>query len=96
MKDSTRRAVRTGLDLFLGVLLSLGAVLLIPGINETVTEMGLGKAFGVFSVVVLVLTTFVTKLKNYLEDEKNFPALLKAPASGGENPVPDRNENPKV
>ena len=96
MKDSTRRALRTGLDLFLGVLLSCGAVLLIPGINDTLTDMGLGQAFAIFSLVVLVLTTFVTKFKNYLEDEKNFPALLKAPASGGENPVPDRNENPKV
>lgn len=96
MKDSTRRALRTGLDLVLGFLLSCGAVLLIPGINESMSEMGLGSAFGIFSVIVLVLTTFVTKLKNYLEDEKNFPALLKAPASGGENPVPDRNANPQV
>jgi hypothetical protein len=96
MNDSTRRAIRSGLDLVLGVLVALGAVFLLPNINEQMNDLGLGKAFSIFGLIVLVATTIITKLKNYLEDEKNFPALLKAPASYGQNPVPGDQANPKV
>lgn len=95
MRDSTRRSLRTAMDLILGVLLSLGAIFLIPGINDQINDLGLGKAFAVFGMIVLILTTVVTKFKNYLEDGDKIPALLKAPASDGANPVPNRGDTPR-
>jgi len=42
---------------------------------------------------VVAITVFATPLlalaQNLLEDNTAFPALLKAPASGGDNPAPD-------
>jgi hypothetical protein len=89
MKDSSRRSVRTGIDLILGVLASLAAVLAIPGFSERLQEVGLGQALTWFSLTVLALTVFFTKLKNVLEDANKIPAFLKAPASNGANPVPE-------
>ena len=85
--DSTRRALRTGIDAILAVLASFAAVLVFPG---------LGDAIGVGSedllrggVVVGALVLFFTKVRNALEDRGTIPAILKAPASDGANPVPD-------
>lgn len=36
-----------------------------------------------------LLTTVVTFVQNWLEDNTPVPALLKAPPSSGVNPVPD-------
>lgn len=85
--DSTRRALRTGIDAILAVLASFAAVLVFPG---------LGDAIGVSSpdmvragVVVGALVLFFTKVRNALEDKGTIPAVLKAPPSPGANPVPD-------
>lgn len=94
MSDSTRRAIRTGIDLTLGILASLAAILLVPGVQDQFEEWGLGGILGVFGIVVLVLTAFFNKLKNELEDIGIIPAVLKAPASEGENPIPDPEESP--
>lgn len=91
--DSTRRSLRTGIDGILGVLAALGAVLLVPGIEEVFAEIGLGGKLSLFGAIVLAFTVFFTKLKNALEDADKIPALLKAPASDGANPVPDPVEN---
>lgn len=96
MVDSTRRAIRGALQLVAGILVSLGAIFLIPGINEQMEKLGFGQAFGIFGLVVLILTTVVTKAQNYFEDETKFPALLKAPSSEGQNPQPDPLKNPQV
>jgi hypothetical protein len=87
--DSTRRSLRTGIDGILGVLAALGAVLLVPGIEDVFVEIGLGGKLSLFGVIVLAFTVFFTKLKNALEDADKIPALLKAPASDGAIPVPD-------
>jgi hypothetical protein len=94
MKDSTRRALRTFIDLFLGILGSLAVVGVVPGFSDFMTDHGWGSALATFSIVVLVLTSVFTKFKNYLEDNTNFPAFLKAPSSEGQNPQPDPPQNP--
>lgn len=94
MKDSTRRAFRTGIDLVLGVLASLAVVGVVPGFSDFMSSHGWGSVLSTFGLVVLVLTSVLTKFKNYLEDNTNFPAFLKAPASEGENPQPDPAQNP--
>lgn len=87
MNDSTRRAIRTGVDTLLGLLASIAVVFVVPGFEDWMNDQGWGKAFATAALMVVVLTAFLTKLKNWLEDEHNFPALLKAPASDGQNPV---------
>lgn len=88
MSDSTRRSLRTAMDLVLGVLGSLAVVAVVPGFSDFMADHGWGSALATFGMVVLVLTSVVTKFKNYLEDTTNFPAVLKAPPSSGENPQP--------
>ena len=41
------------------------------------------------SAITLVATPLLVFGQNWLEDSTSFPAVLKAPASSGENPVPD-------
>lgn len=41
------------------------------------------------SAAAVALVSFV---QNALEDNTNFPALLKAPASDGENPLPEHGD----
>lgn len=94
MTDSTRRALRTFIDLVLGVLGSLAVVAVVPGFSDFMASHGWGEALATFSMVVLVLTSVFTKFKNYLEDNTKFPAFLKAPASEGANPQPDPLKNP--
>lgn len=89
MNDSTRRAIRTGFDVVLAVLAGLGAVFLLPGMEEAFKDMGLGGKLGTFSLIVLALTTIVNKVKNALEDSGTIPAVLKAQASDGANPTPN-------
>lgn len=82
MNDSTRRAVRTTLDLIPGVLAAL--LVLVPVLDlpaETVAKVG---------AVVGAVTLACAKLRNAAEDAGLIPALLKAPASDGADPVPDR------
>lgn len=90
--DSTRRGFRTFLDSAITVLVSLTAVLAIPGINDQFEKLGLGQALSLFALFVVIFLTFFTKLKNALEDKGTIPALFKAPASEGVNPVPDADD----
>lgn len=89
MSDATRRGIRTAVDGILSILVSCVAVLGIPGLNDQFDKLGLGSALAIFSLIVIILLTFFTTLKNKLEDNNTIPALLKAPASPGANPVPD-------
>lgn len=82
MNDSTRRGIRTALQLVV-TLLTNGAVfglLVLFGVEVTVEG---------FTVVAAVLLPIVTTLLNGLEDKGSIPALLKAPASSGADPMPD-------
>lgn len=77
MSDSLRRSIRTLLQAILG---ALGAGLL------NVIFKGIDPA--VLAVIGVILTTVITQVQNALEDAGAIPALLKAPASDGDHPVP--------
>jgi hypothetical protein len=86
--DSTRRSLRTGIDVILTVLTATIAMLLFPGLPELVdgwTAPGVTAATG---VILGALLLFFTKIRNALEDHGKIPALLKAPPSPGADPVP--------
>lgn len=81
MTDSTRRAIRTALDLIPAILAALLVLVPVLGLDaETVAKAG---------AVIGAITLALAKIRNALEDAGLIPALLKAPASGGANPVPD-------
>lgn len=78
MNDATRRGLRT--------LLQISTV-------EAVLQ--LLKAFGVdltddqHAAILVVATPLLTAAVNWLEDNTPLPAVLKAPASSGQNPAPN-------
>ena len=84
-KDAVRRAIRTFLQAFIGLLLaSLAGEHLAPNTVPTwdvVQRLLIASAFG-------ATIALLAWLQNYLEDNTNFPALLKAPPSAGANPEP--------
>lgn len=81
MNDSTRRAIRTALDLIPAVLAALAVLVGIFDLPaETVAKVG---------VVVGAVTMLCAKVRNALEDGGYIPALLKAPASDGSDPLPN-------
>lgn len=83
MTDAQRRALRTLIQATLG---ALGAGLL------NLLFDGLEPAW--LAVIGVVMTTVLTQVQNSLEDNGTIPALLKAPASSGENPFPDPWDDP--
>lgn len=86
MTDPIRRALRTWLQAFLGSLITSG-VLSAASADGVVDWSGVKKALiAAAAGAVVALITFV---QNLLEDSTTMPALLKAPASGGANPLPD-------
>lgn len=78
MSDALRRALRTGFQFI--VAGGLTAV-----INEFATDLT-GQQQALVQGLNMLLVTFA---QNWLEDNTSVPALLKAPASEGENPVPE-------
>ncbi len=80
MNDSTRRALRTILDLVPGVLAALLVLVPVLGLDpEAVAKVG---------VTVGAITVALAKIRNACEDAGLIPALLKAPASDGADPIP--------
>jgi len=47
------------------------------------------------SAITMVATPILAFAQNWLEDSTSFPALLKAPASPGANPIPDPDAPPQ-
>lgn len=86
--DSTRRALRTGLDAVLALVAAVGAALVVPGFGDVLDGMTGAGATATIGGIVAALTVFLTKLRNALEDRGTIPAVLKAPASDGVDPVP--------
>lgn len=100
MNDALRRALRTFLQAFVGTL----ALLLIPFLSNLATSAGevdggivdistdaLGNIL--IAATVAGVIALISWAQNELEDKTNMPAILKAPASSGQNPAPD-NANP--
>lgn len=86
MSDAWRRGLRTALQLVVTLLTNGAAFGLLAALDVPVTL----EQFGAVSAVLLPL---VTAGLNALEDAGTIPAVLKAPASAGEHPVP--NPTPK-
>lgn len=97
MNDAIRRALRTFAQTFLGLYLIrlvgfLGQLSEWAGCNETggdacsfpdVSVLGYGLVVAASAAVVAL----ISYLQNALEDNTNFPSVLKAKASSGQNPV---------
>lgn len=81
MSDATRRGLRTALQLLASLLTSGGVlgVLALFGVDVSAEQ---------WAAISAVLLPFVTVVQNALEDADKIPALLKAPASNGADPVP--------
>jgi hypothetical protein len=81
MSDAIRRGLRTALW---GILAMAGAI---PGLAAAfdIPAGRVAQITGGFTASIAVLTAII----NALEDGGVIPALLKAPASSGEHPMPD-------
>lgn len=78
MSDALRRAIRGIVQM--GLAEALLRLLMAFGVALTEDQ----------HVAILgALTPLVTLVQNLLEDNTGMPALLKGPASEGQNPVPD-------
>lgn len=78
MTDALRRGTRTFLD-----------VAFVTAIVQALVEFGVDLTADQRAILVTLGTYATSAVKNALEDNGTIPALLKAPASEGENPVPD-------
>ena len=97
MNDALRRALRTFLQAFVGTLV----IMLVPFLTDLVQAAGetdgdivkidvnlLGNIL--IAAVVSGVIALISFAQNALEDNvAAVPAILKAPASEGQNPVPD-------
>lgn len=81
MTDSLRRALRSVLWLLIAAIAAVPAA-------ATLLDLPAEKATGVVAVLAPFVAA-VTKIINALEDQGSIPALLKAPASDGLDPVPN-------
>lgn len=79
MNDPIRRALRTLLQFIAG-----GGLTAL--ITEVVAEIDDARLVAVIMAASLLVVTYA---QNELEDMGAIPALLKAPASHGQNPIPD-------
>lgn len=87
MSDAVRRSIRTFLQAFLGVILAqAGAIALDAQKGEYVLDVEWIKRIGISAIVAGVIAV-LTFTHNALEDNTSFPSVLKASASGGQNPV---------
>lgn len=79
MSDATRRALRTFLQALIALIPTIPGAAAVFNISaEVCAKVG---------AVGAVLVTVITFVVNYLEDNTNMPALLKAQPSAGRNPV---------
>lgn len=81
MNDAPRRGIRS---------LMWALLALLAGVPATAAAFGLDPATTAkVGAVCALFTGIFTAAINGLEDAGYLPALLKAPPSGGANPVPD-------
>lgn len=81
MKDSKRRGLRTALQMLVTILTTGAGTGLLKLIGFDVSPE-------IWAAVTAVLLPLVTTVLNELEDNGTIPAVLKAPASDGEDPLP--------
>lgn len=85
MPDSIRRGIRTFFQAALGVVL-LQAVALAADANDGSLDASLWRRAGVTALVAGFIA-IVTYVNNALEDSGKIPAILKATASSGADPI---------
>jgi hypothetical protein len=89
MSDSLRRAIRTFVQAFTGVLaLQAGAIIVQVNEGSWVPDIDWMKRV-LLSALAAGVISLISFAQNWAEDNTSMPALLKSPASSGENPVPD-------
>jgi hypothetical protein len=86
MPDYIRRTIRGFVQAFLGSFLTSGV--LSAAATDGIVDWSLARK-AIIAAVAAGFVAAVTLVQNLLEDTTSIPALLKAPASEGENPVPD-------
>lgn len=87
LPDSLRRGIRTFVQAFTGVVvLQLGSVAFDVSQGGWVPDVNWLKRVGI-SASVAGAVAFFSWLQNALEDGGHVPAVLKATASSGANPV---------
>lgn len=94
LPDFLRRAIRTFIDAFVGVL----AIALVPALNDLVQNAVSGDGSTIeldlnlyrnilLAACVAGVISLITLVKNWAEDNTSFPSVLKANPSAGQNPV---------
>lgn len=91
MTDALRRAIRTFVQAFLGSIISSGVLSSIAS-DGVVDLSGIQKVGA--AALAAGLIALVSWAQNALEDGGQIPALLKAPASDGAEPIPDPEPEP--
>lgn len=87
LPDAVRRAIRTFVQAFAGVIVyQSGAILLDAQRGEYVFDADWTKRI-LISALVAGVIALCTWLQNWAEDNTSFPAIGKATASSGENPI---------
>jgi hypothetical protein len=94
MSDAIRRALRTFLQAFVGTFVLVA----VPWATNIVTAIVNAKPYELnfdvlqsagLAAVFAGAIALVSWVQNALEDRTAMPAIIKAPASEGQNPVPD-------
>lgn len=91
MTDALRRAIRTFVQTFLGSIATSGV--LSAAATEGVVDWSVLKKV-LMAAVASGAVALVSFVQNALEDKGTIPALLKAPASDGVDPVPEPAPRP--
>jgi hypothetical protein len=86
MTDALRRAIRTFVQAFLGSIATSG--ILSAAATEGVVDYSVLKKLAMSAAASGFVSLF-SFLQNLLEDKGAIPAILKAPASDGVDPIPD-------
>lgn len=94
MSDALRRAIRTFLQAFIGTFILVA----VPWATNIVTAIVKAEPYELnfdvlqsagIAAVFAGAIALVSWIQNALEDTTGTPAILKAPPSTGQNPVPD-------
>ena len=78
MNDATRRAIRSAVQIGL-----------VQAVIQFAVAFGAELTANQIAAITTLATPILALIQNLLEDQTSFPALLKAPASSGQNPTPD-------
>lgn len=86
MTDALRRAIRTFVQTFLGSIATSGV--LSAAATEGVVDWSVLKKV-LLAACASGFVSLVSYVQNLLEDKGAIPAILKAPASDGVDPIPE-------